>query len=140
MAITKKHVYSFLFLAIFSVFQFVMISAAPQPALADEALFEGQAGMSDIAKVYGNDKSDLRTIAVKIIVVVLSLLGVIFLALTIFAGFRYMTAAGNEDQTKKAVAQIRDAVIGLVIVMSAWTISYYILRYLNKAIISGPAL
>lgn len=139
MAITKKHIYSFLFLAIFSVFQLAMISAAPQPALADEALFTGQEGMSDIARVYGNDKSDLRTIAVKIIVVVLSLLGVIFLVLTIFAGFRYMTAAGNEDQVKKAVAQIRDAVIGLVIVMSAWGISYYILKYLNRAITNGPA-
>ena len=76
----------------------------------------------------------MRVIAAKLIVVVLGFLAAIFLALTIYAGFRYMTAAGNEDQVKKAVAQIRDSVIGLLIVLAAWALTYFILRVLSRAV------
>jgi len=139
MAITKKHVVSFIFLAIFSLIQLVAISAWAQPALADEALFNSQEGINEIGQVYGNNKTDLRVIVGKIILVVLGFLAAIFLALTIYAGFRYMTAAGNQDQTKKAVAQIRDAVIGLVIVLAAWAITTFILNALNWTTGGNPS-
>ncbi len=131
MTITKKHVVSFIFLAIFSLIQLVAISTWAQPALADEALFNGQEGINEIGQVYGNNKTDLRVIVGKIILVVLGFLAAIFLALTIYAGFRYMTAAGNQDQTKKAVAQIRDAVIGLIIVLAAWAITTFVLNAMS---------
>jgi len=137
MIITKKHVLSFIFLTIFGFIQLAIFSSLAQPVSAQTAsssLFNNQIGIKEVGQVYGNNKTDVRVIAAKLIVVVLGFLAAIFLALTIYAGFRYMTAAGNEDQVKKAVAQIRDSVIGLLIVLAAWALTYFILRVLSRAV------
>ena len=65
------------------------------------------------------------------ITLVLSFLGVIFLILTIYAGFLWMTAQGNESQVKKAKEIMTRAVIGFVIVASAYSISYFVISKLG---------
>jgi amino acid transporter len=69
---------------------------------------------------------DLPTTAGTIIGAALSFIGVIFLILMIYAGFKWMTAGGNEEETKKAKELIIAAVIGLIIVLSAYAITAYI--------------
>lgn len=95
-------------------------------------LLDGQEGIGDIKGVYGNPV-DLRVTIMKIIGMVLGFLAIIFLILTLLAGFNYMTAAGNEEKVKKAVKQISQAVIGLIIVLSSWGISLLILRMIMSA-------
>ncbi len=56
----------------------------------------------------------------------LGLMGIIFVILIIVAGFNWMTAGGNEEQVQKATALIRNAVIGLIIVVAAYAIPYFI--------------
>lgn len=56
----------------------------------------------------------------------LSLLGMVFIILMIVAGFNWMTAGGDEEKIKKAAATIRSAVIGLIIVASAYAITYFV--------------
>jgi amino acid transporter len=68
--------------------------------------------------------------AAQIIQVALGFLAIIFLILIIFAGFRWMTASGNEEQVKKATKTITAAVIGLVVVLAAYTITYFIFNQL----------
>jgi len=58
----------------------------------------------------------------------LGLMGVIFVLLTIYAGFLWMTAHGREDQVQKAKSILMDAVIGLIITLSAYTISDFVLK------------
>jgi hypothetical protein len=65
-----------------------------------------------------------------VIQVVLSILALIFLILAVLSGFRWMTAAGNEEQIKKAQNTIQAAIIGLIIVLAAWAITYFIFMYL----------
>lgn len=65
-------------------------------------------------------------LAARVVQTVLSLLGVIFLALTLMAGFKWMTAAGNEEQVKKATGTLKAAIIGLIIVLAAYAITYFI--------------
>ena len=140
MIITKKHVLSAVLLGLFACLQIFLFSlgspsvSAQTNTTGGKTLFDQQEGMTEIGKVYGDSKTDVRVMVAKLIIVVLGFLGAIFLALIVYAGFRYMTAAGNQDQVKKAVAQIRDAVIGLVIVMAAWAITYFILRVINRAV------
>lgn len=134
MIITRQHIFSFIFLAIFSTIQLITFASLAQPALADNSLFNGQTGINEIRKVYGGQQTDIRVVIANIIQIVLAFLAIIFLVLTLYAGFRYMTAAGNEDQTKKAVAQIRDAVIGLIIVLISWSITYYIILWISRAV------
>lgn len=61
-----------------------------------------------------------------IIRVVLSLLGIIFLVLLILGGYQWMTAGGDEKQVEGAQARIKTAVIGLVIVLSAYAITAFV--------------
>lgn len=65
-----------------------------------------------------------------IIQVALSFLGVIFLVLTIYGGFLWMTAAGDESKVESARKMITAAIIGLIIIVSAYAISYFVISKL----------
>lgn len=71
---------------------------------------------------------DPRSVAAGIIRVVLNTLGIIFLGLTVYGGFLWMTAAGNEETVGKAKKTIYYAVTGLVIVLAAYSITYFAFR------------
>ena len=89
-------------------------------------------GLGDITNAVAEQANfgqvEVGVLVAKIIQIVLGLLAIIFLALTILAGFRWMTAAGNEETVKKAQATITGAVIGLVIVLAAYAITYFIFK------------
>jgi amino acid permease len=65
-----------------------------------------------------------------VISIALSFLGVIFLILMIYAGFLWMTAHGNDAQIKTATTTMQRAVIGLIIVASAYIITAFVGRTL----------
>jgi hypothetical protein len=56
----------------------------------------------------------------------LSLIGIVFLILMIYAGFRWMIARGNEADVEKAKKLIEAAIAGLVIVIAAYAITAFI--------------
>lgn len=68
-------------------------------------------------------------IITQVIQIILGILGVIFLIFMIYAGITWMTAAGNEQQITKAQNILTEAIIGLVIVLAAYTITYFISEY-----------
>lgn len=53
----------------------------------------------------------------------LSLMGVFFLVLIIYAGYTWMVARGNAPEVEKAKSTIINATMGLVIVLSAYGIT-----------------
>jgi len=57
----------------------------------------------------------------------LMLLGIIFLAYTVYAGYLWMVARGNEEQLTKAKAVIRSSVIGLIIILGAYAITAFVI-------------
>ncbi len=65
--------------------------------------------------------------------IVLSLLAVIFLILTIIAGFKWMTASGNEETITKAKKSLKESIIGLFIVLASYAITYFIFSQLGGA-------
>ncbi len=66
---------------------------------------------------------DPRLIAANIIKISLSLIGILFLCYAIYAGFRIMTARGEEDQVNEGKKTLQRAIIGLVIILSAFSIT-----------------
>ncbi|HZJ41168.1 MAG TPA: pilin [Candidatus Saccharimonadales bacterium] len=134
MEITKKQIFSFIFLLF--VFSPVFLSPLAQPAHADQTLTDSQIGLSDIGTVFGGQRAqvDPRFLATNIITIVLGFLAVIFLGLTVYAGFKYMTAGGNATQTEEAVKLLRNAIIGLVIILAAWMLTRYVIVILNRAV------
>lgn len=67
-----------------------------------------------------------------IIRIALSFMGVIFLALMVYAGILWMTAHGEEEPIKKAQKIIMASIIGLIIVVSAYSITNYLVPTIIK--------
>ena len=82
---------------------------------------------------FGNPKS-IPEIIGALIGVVLSFLGIIFLSLVIYGGFLWMTSQGNEEKVLKAKKTLTEATIGLIIIMSAYSITYFVFNVLQTAI------
>lgn len=119
----KKILYWF---GLFLVFFFLWGNV---PAFAD---VNGNYGLNKTLETAGEagtalkDNSDIKTSAGKIIGVALSFVGAIFFILMIYGGFLWMTARGDEGQVTKAKDMIFAAVIGLVIVLSAYAITSFL--------------
>lgn len=93
-----------------------------------------------VASSFGENKNnptDFRYKIVKIINQVLGLLGIIVIILIMYAGFSWMTAAGNEDQVSKAKTIMKNAIIGLIVITFAWSISRFVLRRLDPRFIES---
>lgn len=87
--------------------------------------------MDTIAKNSGYDTNIDKDTAVsamagKVVKVVLGMTGTIFLVLTVYAGILWMTAQGKDEQVEKATGIIKMAVIGLIITLSAYSITAFI--------------
>ena len=72
----------------------------------------------------------LPEIVGSIINVVLGFMGILLLFYLLYAGFLWMTSSGDSKQVDKAKAMIRDSIIGLIIVVAAFSISNFVLNSL----------
>ena len=91
-------------------------------------------GLDPIESTIALSSSDPRAIIGRIIQVALSLLGVVTLGLIIYAGFLWMTSGGEEEKIRNAKNILKNAVIGLVIILSSWAITTFLLDRLMSAI------
>lgn len=69
---------------------------------------------------------DIPTLIGEWLGVILGFTGTIFFILVVWAGLTWMTAGGNEENIKKAQGILKTAVIGLIIVLSAYAITRFI--------------
>lgn len=82
---------------------------------------------------YTETQPNLATTIGKIIQGLLSLLGIIFIAYTIYAGYLWMTARGKEETIEKAKAIIRGSIIGIIVVLGAYAITAFVLTRVAEA-------
>ncbi|MBP9761414.1 MAG: hypothetical protein KBD15_04215 [Candidatus Magasanikbacteria bacterium] len=68
----------------------------------------------------------------------LSFIGVIFLVLTVYAGFLWMMARGDEGQVEKAQKIIQSAIIGLVVTVGAYSITAFVVPRIVSKTSGGP--
>ncbi|HQB50796.1 MAG TPA: IPT/TIG domain-containing protein [bacterium] len=81
----------------------------------------------------GLTAKDPRLVVANIVKVVLGFIGTIGVILVIYAGFLWMTAAGNEEKISKAKMILKNSVIGLVIVLSAFAITSFVISNILEA-------
>lgn len=82
--------------------------------------------LSDIyspAQALGGDDTTLSTILNPLIQNVLTLSAIAAFITLIFAGFGYITSAGDEKKIKASSSMINYALIGLIVIASAWLIT-----------------
>ncbi len=82
---------------------------------ASEAGFSTSPGSGDLVNVIG-----------QLIRSAIGLTGVIFLVLTVYAGFLWMTAQGDSDKIEQARNIIKNCVIGIIIVAASYSITNFI--------------
>jgi len=83
--------------------------------------------VGDKAGVGGAAQADLPDVVGRLINVALGFIGILLLVYIIYAGFLWMTAGGDEGKVKKATDMIRNAIIGLLIIVAAFAISNFVL-------------
>lgn len=99
----------------------------------DSGLLETAGGIA-----YGNAQApQIEVIAGDIIKSIITLMGIIFLGLALYAGYLWMTARGKEEQTKKSKDILEEAVIGLIIVLAAYAITSFVVSRLTSATGTG---
>lgn len=69
----------------------------------------------------------------KFIRIALGLLGIIFVILMVYAGFTWMTAAGDTKKVETAQGTIKRAIMGVIIVILAYAITSFVLNSLLRA-------
>lgn len=117
-----------IFLVLLLSFSFVATAADDLYGLNTTAENAGLAGgPTDLAVIIGN-----------FIRYVLGLIGLILLVLIVFGGFLWMTSAGSEEKIKKAKGIITNAVLGLIIVLAAYAITWFVMTRLTGAMGLGP--
>jgi len=121
----KQKIISFLV-----VFSFVFLLFSQNSAMAGD-LLKTQEGFSDngsdsVARVFNGGNTapqDIRVTMAKIIRTFLGFLGIIFLALVLYAGFLWMTAGGNEEKIQQSIKYLSRSVIGLIIILASYSIT-----------------
>ncbi|MBI3290909.1 hypothetical protein HYZ76_01345 [Candidatus Falkowbacteria bacterium] len=81
----------------------------------------------------------LPEVAGGVISVFLAILGIVFLAYTIYGGYQWMMARGNEEQLTKAKSIIRGSIIGIIIVLMAYAITAFVVGRLADVTGYSPA-
>lgn len=101
---------------------------------------DAPSGLATVADLTGVQKTDALTLAGSIARNVLYLLGLVFLILMVYAGIKWMTAKGDDDQVTKARDTVFAAVIGLAIVLASYALSVFVNdRILNSKTSSGSS-
>lgn len=123
-----KKIFVYLICSLLFAANFSVAAAQVLDPKAAEEVTGGIKNTSDSAGyVTSGGTNQIGTIVALAIKAFLGLLGIIFVYLIVLAGYNWMTAAGDEQKVEKAKDEIKRAVIGLVIVVSAYAIAYFVL-------------
>ena len=107
--------------------------AQASTALTADELFGGKGATgSAFAGNAGLGTANLTDTIASIIRVALGFLGVIAVVIILLGGFKWMTAAGNDDKVKDAKKLIISGIIGLVIVLSAYAIASFVITQITS--------
>jgi len=94
--------------------------------------------IEDSAYATGKDSftvSDPGVVIATVIKAFLSLLGIIFIVLVLIAGYNWMTAQGDEAKVTSSKKTLTRAVIGLLIIIAAYSLTHFVFKSLDN--ISG---
>jgi len=93
---------------------------------------------SQVGDIGGYEKSsNVYGLAQTVINAFLSLIGVILLAYLLYAGYKWMTAHGEEKKVDQAKETIQRAITGIIIIVAAYAISVFVMSRLEAGTLRG---
>ncbi|MCD4693869.1 hypothetical protein K8R62_00750 [bacterium] len=117
-------------ISIFILISFVFSMSTVGAQMIDSDAIADQANNFNSGAEFGD--ASIGSVLATAIKAFLSFLGIIFIILIIYGGFRWMTARGNEQQVTEAKQSIQRAVIGLIIIIAAYAITFFVFEALNQ--------
>lgn len=103
------------------------------PAIVSAQISPDDTGVHDTGiEVYGTKPPSIgEFVGSNIINPIFAVSGTIFLALFIYGGLLWMTAAGKNEQVEKAKKMLVNSVIGLIIIFSGYAVTLFLFRNLT---------
>lgn len=86
-----------------------------------------------LAETFGLPATDLRTIIANLIRTLLGFVGMVMVLMILWSGFKYMTHGGNEDKRHEAIAGIKNAIIGLIIMLTSYSMADFVIEAVTNA-------
>ena len=81
-----------------------------------------------------SSNNNVGSVMATVIKAFLSLLGLLFIILVILGGYYWMTAGGDETKMTKAKDTLKKAIIGLIIIVSAYAITAFVFKALDDTV------
>jgi len=66
--------------------------------------------------------TDPRIVVAQLVKFLLGMIGIMFFAYSVYAGYLIMSSAGDEEKVKKGKSTLRTGIIGIFVIMSAYSI------------------
>jgi len=123
---------SAIFFGVFVLFGLLMTSLS-----VNAYNFANDSGLTKTAGSagYSGTPQAPEAIIASVIQMVLGLLGIAFLGFMIYSGILWMTAQGNDQKVQKAKDMITESIVGLIIVVAAYVIVYFVLNYFSSSVL-----
>ncbi len=132
---TKKIISTLIALSFFSTLLLITLSPFNNVFAANiTESMTNQIKDFDLPSGGGDPEGKALGIVGKLINAFLSLFGVIFLILVIYGGYKWMLASGRDEEINSAKDIIKAAIIGLIIVMMSYAITYFVVSRLQGSI------
>ena len=109
-------------------------AASPVPTGIDKAFNTDPGAPLNAIAIKGagyNTSATFQTIIGAVLTMALGLMGVIFLVLAVYSGYNWMMARGNEEMVEKSKKTLTNAIIGIVVVLSAYLISRFVVEVIG---------
>lgn len=114
-----------------TVLTFVFSTMAVLPVFAQPEIGLNYAENTGLAVA---NETDPKQMAVDIVKYLMTFLGIIAVVVILLGGFKWMTAAGNEDKVSEAKKLIIAGIIGLIIILCAFAIVTFVVGITNDAL------
>lgn len=108
---------------LYRILTFVTLLAIPGVAFARDFGLGATADAAELSSYGGSLEVAIGTV----VGALLSLIGIIFFIMVVYGGIMWMTAAGNMETVKKSINTIISASIGIIVVLSAYAITSFVL-------------
>lgn len=119
------------------LFSAVLVPVASFASVINDSLLGPTTETTNLLKKFEPTLSNIKgpgEIVFNVIYIFLGLLGIIAVILMIYGGFLWLTAGGEENKAKTGTTILFQAVIGLLIILSAYTVTYFVLVQLTTAV------
>jgi cytochrome bd-type quinol oxidase subunit 2 len=121
---------SFIKIFVFAWSIIIPLASRAQGLLSGDAASKMYETTSELGSGAFNN-TNIAYIMSKVVEGFLALLGIIFLILILLAGYKWMTAQGEESKVEEAKHTIQRAIIGLLIILAAYAITYFVFTRLD---------